>query len=579
MRRFSAGAPAASIAFLLYLIASVILVGHGVLAHFGSRTVGYGPDPSLFIWDLKWWPQSILSGLDPLHAAVVYAPEGFDTALATSIAAPSLLLAPLTQAVGPLPAYNVLVILIPALNGLAAYLLCREASRVFWPALAGGYLFGFSTYVLGQSLGHPNLSLVACPPLIAYLALRRGRGSIGTTAFVACLVALLSFQFLTSSEVFMTMTLMGAATYGLALLLFPAERPAILGLARPILIAYLLTAVLVSPVLVSLLTTNLNLTHIDPYVYSTDPLNLVVPTRISLGGASLAGVGDRLTGNLAESGAYLGVPLLLVLLLFGWQRRRDRLARLLLAAFAVALLAALGPRLNVLGTSTALRLPWTVLLHLPLVRYALPDRVIVYAWLALAVIVSLWLATPTRWRAAKWALVAVALVSVLPNPRATDPSPPHYGSGIWASARAQPAFFASGARPLFRGRPNLLVLPYNEAGEAINLVWQASTGMAYEMPGGYLSGTVPDAFACWPIVGQLRAEVYRRVDRRELLRFLAAKGVEGVVAPTAVAPRAAPLLDVLPGPPEVRQGVVIYRVPAPAQPVDTGCPAPGEPAP
>lgn len=551
----------AAAAFVLYSIVSALLVGHGAFTHFGSTTIGYGPDPPVFIWDLKWWPQAIVEGLNPLHTVVAYAPEGFDTTQMTSIAGPSLAMAPITQIAGPLPAYNVLAILIPALNAWAAYLLCREAGSKHWPALAGGYAFGFSTYVLGQSLGHPNLSLVAMVPLAGYLVLRRRRRAIGATAFVASLAAVLTFQFLTSTEVFFTMAVLGVAAYGLGLLILPEFRQSLLALAWPVAGAYAATSVLVSPFLISILTSNLDLTHIDPVHYSADPLNLIIPTRLTVGGSALAGIGDRFTGNLAENGAYFGAPLLLALALFGWQRRRDRTTFFLLGTFGIALIAALGPRLNILGTPTAVRLPWAPFLHLPIFEFVLPERLIAFAWLALALMLALWLSSPGRWQIAKWGLVAIGLIALLPDPRATDPRPPHYGASIWASRRPLPELFSSGARPLFKGRPNLLVLPYNEAASAASVYWQASAGMAYAMPGGYLSGTIPADFACWPIVGQLRAEYYTPANRGELLDFLAAKHVDGVLAPMAVARQAAPLLRALPRTPRRLGGVLAYPGP------------------
>jgi hypothetical protein len=552
----------AAFAFLLYLAASAILIGHGVYAHFDSTAVGYGPDPPLFLWDLKWWPQSILDGLNPLHTAVAYAPEGFDTPLITSLASPSAVMAPLTQLAGPLVSYNVLMILAPAVNGWAAYLLCRTAGARHWPSLCGGYIFGFSTYVLGHSLGHPYISLVGMVPLAAYLFLRHQQQAISAKSFVAALTAVLVFQFLNSSEVLLTMTLVGIPTLVLAYALLPERRAALLGTAKLALLAYLLTGLIASPYLVPILTANQTLSHIEPTVYSADPLNLVIPTRITLGGAALSSIGERFTGNLAENGTYFGIPLLLAFALFAWQRRRDRIALLLVGAFGIALVAALGPRLNLLGTATIVRLPWTPLLHLPITKYVLPERIVAYAWLALAVAIALWLSTASRHSLAKWVLVGLGLISILPDPGAIDPRPPHYGASIWATRRPLPELFESGDRPLFSGRPNLLVLPYNEAGSGNNLYWQASTGMAYEMPGGYVSGTVPDNFACWPLVGRLRAEDYRRSDGRELRAFLAAKQVDGVVVPAAVAREAAPLLSTLPGSAREDRGVVIYRVPA-----------------
>jgi len=569
------GLPPGLFVFALYLVASLVLIGRPVLEHFDSRAIAYGPDPPLFIWDLKWWPQAIVDGLDPLKASVAYAPEGFPTTLVASMAAPSMAMAPVTQLAGPLASYNTLSILIPAINGWAAFLLCKTAGARFWPSVAGGYVFGFSTYVLGQSLGHPFISLVAMLPLVVYLVLRHQADSISGRRFTVALTAVLTFQFLTSTEVFLTMTLVGAAVYGLALLILSPRRSRLLDTARLIVVAYLITGLLVSPYLISTLTSDLTLSHISPIYYSADPLNLAIPTRLTVGGSALHAIGERFTGNLAENGTYFGIPLLLVLGMFAWQRRRDRIAMLLLGAFGVSLLLAMGPRLNLLGTASAVRLPWTPFLHLPLFKYVLPERMIVYAWLALALVVALWLSQASRWSKAKWALVCIGLVAILPDPWAVDPVPPTNGASIWSTRRPIPEFFRSGDRPLFAGRPNLLVLPYNEAGNGNNLYWQASTGMAYEMPGGYLSGTIPDDWVCWPIVGRLRAEEYRRADRKGFLDFLAAKQVDGVVAPLAVARAAAPLLGALPGPPRREGGVAIYLVP-PMHRIGT-CPPPSSP--
>jgi hypothetical protein len=548
-------------AFAIYLIVSLILIGRPVMSHFGSNAIAYGPDPPLFMWDLKWWPQAILDGLNPLHASIAYAPEGFNTTLVASMAGPSLVMTPVTQIAGPLISYNVLSILIPAVNAWAAYLLCRTAGARYWPSVAGGYVFGFSTYVLGQSLGHPFISLVAMLPLAVYLVLRHQLQSISGKRFLIALIGVLTFQFLTSTEVFLTMTMVGTAVFALAMLLLPQRRGPLLETGKLIAVAYAITGVLVSPYLISTVTAHQTLTHIDPIYYSADPLNLIVPTRITVGGRELYAIGQRFTGNLAENGTYFGVPLLLVLALFAWQRRRDRIALLLLGTFGIALVAALGPRLNVLGTATGVRLPWAPFLHLPIFKYVLPERIVVYAWLALGIAVALWLSSASRWRWAKWALVGVGLISILPDPRAGDPLPPTNGASIWSTPRSVPPFFRNGDRPLFTGRPNLLVLPYNEAGNGNNLYWQAEAGMAYAMPGGYLSGTIPENFTCWPIVVRLRTEDYRRADRGELLAFLAAKQVDGVVAPLAVARHAAPLLGALPGPPRRTGGVAIYRVP------------------
>ena len=79
----------------------------------------------------------------------IFAPDGFNLMWTTSVPGPSLLVAPITLTAGPLVAYNVLALLAPALSAFTAFLLCRHVTGRTWPSLVGGYIFGFSDYMLG----------------------------------------------------------------------------------------------------------------------------------------------------------------------------------------------------------------------------------------------------------------------------------------------------------------------------------------------------------------------------------------------------------------------------------------------
>lgn len=57
----------------------------------------------------------------------------------------------MTTTAGPVVAYNILALLAPALAAWGCFMLCRGLTGEFRPALAGGYVFGFSTYVLAVS--------------------------------------------------------------------------------------------------------------------------------------------------------------------------------------------------------------------------------------------------------------------------------------------------------------------------------------------------------------------------------------------------------------------------------------------
>ena len=61
------------------------------------------------------------------------------------------------------------MLLSPALSAWTAYLLCRALRAGTMPSLVGGFLFGFSPYVLTNLTGNPMLTMVALVPVFALL--------------------------------------------------------------------------------------------------------------------------------------------------------------------------------------------------------------------------------------------------------------------------------------------------------------------------------------------------------------------------------------------------------------------------
>jgi hypothetical protein len=167
-------------ALLLYLGCELALFGPAILGRLQTGAVGSNPssDFQVMTWSLEWWPWAVLHGHNPLHTDAVWAPLGYSTAWMTSIPALALLAAPLTLTLGPLAAYNVLMLTALPAAALAAYGLCRELTHRVVPALVGGYIYGFSPYLLGQTLAqHLNLVQIWPFPLIALLAIRYLRGA------------------------------------------------------------------------------------------------------------------------------------------------------------------------------------------------------------------------------------------------------------------------------------------------------------------------------------------------------------------------------------------------------------------
>jgi hypothetical protein len=490
-RRFQAAAALAGFTAL-----SFVLFGLPVAAHPSRSVIGYGTDPATFMWFLRWWPHALAHGLNPFFTHALWAPYGFNLAATTSIPGPSLVAIPITEAFGPVVAFNLLTLLAPALSAWTGYLLCRHVTDRFWASVFGGWLFGFSAYELGQLMGHLNLAMVFMVPVCVLLAVRRIEGEIGPRRFVVLLAASLVAQLLISPEVALTMTVFGGLALLLAVVLAPGElRQAVLSAARLVGVAYAITAVVLIPYLALFFSGRSTEAPIYPFYpsfYALDATNLAVPVpTVWLGRRDFAGLATMFTGNVSEQGGYLGLPVLGMVFMFAVTRWRDRTTRFLLAVFAVVLVAAMGTILHVAGITTV-ALPWRLAVHVPLVKYALPSRFVMYAALAAAVMAAQWLARPGSNRWTKAILVALAVVFLFPN----------LGSHFWNNPVDTPVFFSTGLyREYLQPGDNVVVIPY--AGNGNAMLWQAETGFWFRMPEGYLTVTPPKRFADDPLLNAL----------------------------------------------------------------------------
>ena len=470
-------------ALAVYSVASLVFFGLPVLEHPNTSMIAREEiEAGAFQWFLAWWPDAVLDGRNPFLTDFVYAPDQVNMTWVTGIPLPALVLAPLTRAVGPVASYNLLSLAAPVLAGASAFLLCRELARRFWPSVAGGYVFAFSPFMLVTLAGVPSLSFTAFIPLAPYLLVRRVRESLGRVGFVVLLAAVLVGQILISIEVFAVVTVFGALIALAAFALMPEHRPALKRALPETGAAYLLALLVVSPYLwYMLFEPHLRPTHAIPENHSIDLLGFVVPTSIQeLGGSLFPGIEEKLGGAIPAFGgggalAYLGLPLVAVLAFFAREQWRTRAGRLLLLATAGLAIFSLGPWLHVADTRLA-PLPGALLAELPLLGYALPNRMPVYTSLAVAVVLAIWLATrPARW---KWALALLGLVLLLPN----------LGEGIWKTQAGTTPFFTD---ELYEGVLHEKDIVFAVPTLGSTMRWQAESRMPFRLAGGYV-GRIPD---------------------------------------------------------------------------------------
>jgi hypothetical protein len=532
----------------LYAVLSLALFGVHIIRHLDSRIVASDPiDSSQFMWFFAWWPHALLHGLNPFVTHVMFVPDGFNLTWSTAMPGPSLLLAPITLAFGPAVTWNIIQLASPALSAWTAFLLCRHVTSRTAPSLVGGYIFGFSPYMLTHLTGGPYLALVPLLPLFVLLVLRRLEGSIGSRAFLAWTAVAMIAQFSISSEVLATATLFGAIALVLAFALLPERRTALVDVVKLLIGALAVTVVVVSPYLLYFEFGH----HYPPGAtfFSADLTSFVIPPSLV---ALSHHHGAPAIGSSTES--YLGVPLLLLIGWFIWQGRRSRVTWVIAGSLLIAVIFALGATLFVHGHKTGIHGPWWLLKHLPVLRYAIPVRFAVFYVLPAALMVALLL---SRWSlrqpagVAAWALAAVAVAFIVPN----------VGSSSFNTRIADPPFFASGAyKAYLHPSDNVLTIPAWGPNER----WQANTGFRFNLSDGYAGNPFPPSFTRYPawnmfLTGRLTPDY-----AAQLRRYVHDKLVTAVVVDRSVPGPWTKLFGSLGVRPVSTGGVLVYRLrPAP----------------
>jgi len=328
------------VALVFYAAISVFVFARSLLSDFANSYVGQGPDPSASMWSLVWWPHAIAHRLNPFLTHAIFAPAGLNLAWRTTIPLASLLVSPITAAFGPVVAYNILSLASPPLAAWTAFILCRHIARSYWPALLGGYLFGFSAYMVGQTFGgHLHLVLVFAVPLAVYLPALWLDGALKSLRFVVLMGLTLAVQFALSVEIFTTAIMFGAMAIVLALAFTEGETRRRIGwMLVPVASSCVFAALLVSPCLYYMFAyPELRGPVWSLEAFSADVLNFLIPTETSaLGHLAVANsISAGFSGNVFERDAFVGPALLAVIAAYARRHWRQPFGKLLIDSLII----------------------------------------------------------------------------------------------------------------------------------------------------------------------------------------------------------------------------------------------------
>lgn len=500
-------------ALLTYLLIAAALFSSTWIDPAGSL-IGTPKDPKLFVWYLGWLPHALTQGHNPLFTDYLSYPTGVNLMWNTSVVFPALVLWPVTAAFGPVVAYNLLITAGLALSAWFGFLAARRFIGNRLACFIAGLLYGFSPALIAQALGHPHVVVAMFPPIALLLGheifVQRRLNPVAAGALAGLAAAL---QLLTGEEL-LAMTLLIAAIGAAVLALMNRDkvRPLVPIAAKAAGAAIASFAIIASfPLAFQFFGPQTVGGSVQrPDVYVSDLLAFVVPSNLI-----------HFTGNTTENGAYIGLPLLVLIAAALVGGRHRAWVRWTGWMTGIVALLSLGPHLHVNGNVTALWLPWAAVAKLPLMGSALPARLMVIAWLGVALLVAGIVAkavnAPPRWRVTTGAVLIAGLAAIFPS----VPYP-----SVSASV---PAFFRPGGG-VENVEPGsvMLITPFSSKESTDAMLWQATANYRFRMPEG-------DAFTPGPYLGPHPSFLEKTLD-----------GMDASQQPVAVTAdvRAAALADI-----------------------------------
>ena len=477
------------ITFIFYLISSYLLfafsIGFNLTKSYIGVVVG-SHDQIQFIWTLYWWPYAISHHINPFYSTYIWHPYGTDLSLApASVPGASLIALPITLVFGPVAAYNLLIIIGSALSAFFTFLITHYLTKSYQAGVIAGLLFGFSTYQFVQVI-HLHVELTFLIPLIGYLFLLFWEKKIHSIAFILLVGSCLALQYLISTEVFVTLALFIGISWIIFMLVYPEHFKKLIYFSIFLLSAYIICVIMISPFLYMALMIGIPTKPFHSVaVYSVDPLNFIIPTKITyLGAISFAQMSNAFFYNIHEHSGYLGIPAIVIIIIYSVKYWHEKMTRVLFFILLSFMILSLGPNLHIAGYST-LTLPYYYLNKFPVLNQLLPVRLTVYVFFVASILIGLWVGknlTGLRTRRIdlttyfKYMLVLLTLVFLFPNVRGGTP---HTDINI-------PYFFTSGIyKQYVQKGDNVLYVPYADNGDS--MLYQEYTNMYFNLAEGYVA--------------------------------------------------------------------------------------------
>jgi hypothetical protein len=465
----------------------------------GRMQSGDNNDVDQMSWFMRYSAEAIAHfHLPALVTSAMNAPHSINLMWNTSLLLPGVVMTPVTLLAGPQVSLNILLFIGLAGSAASMYFVLRRWGASIVPASLGGGLYGFSPAMIGSGIGHYHLVLAMLPPLMidALLRIVTGRGSaIRNGIWLGVLAAA---QLFIGEEALILACIAGGVLLVVLIVCRPkavladAKRK-LIGLGSAAAVALVLCAralwvqfhgvPLANGGAYNVVLHNGKLTNLYtiPYAWVVPSSRVLVHTYAS------AKIADNYPQPAPEYLAYLGIPLIIVLLVAGIYFWRVLYIRVAFLTFGVLEILSLGGQ--PIGPYPGKLLPWSWLGSLPGLKSVLPDRLSILADGAAAAVLAFALDQAIqRWRASGKARMdtlrhnpvvvcyGVALIALLP----LVPTPYGYTSVSTAPAGYTATYTALHLPP----DATVLVVPVPNGNLTAPLRWYGDSGVPQRIIGG-----------------------------------------------------------------------------------------------
>jgi hypothetical protein len=412
----------------------------------------------------------------------------------TSVLGLGIPLAPVTWLFGPTATWT--LALTGGLAGSAIgwyWLISRYVTKSRASAAIGGAFGAFAPPMISHGIAHPNFTALFVLPLIVIQLIKVSRGGSGIV-----LGFLLAYQVFIGEEP----------------LLIAATALVVHGLARRTLWTRELVRGLGVAAMVAL-----------PLVAYPLWMQFFGPQSYSRMGHGPAGndvaafvVAGQYAANPTEENAFVGRPMVILVVVLGIWLWRVAAARALVITAAVLAVLSLGRELVVGGVHTGIPLPWLAVSQLPLYDSLLGSRLAMACVPAVGILLAMGSeriltlarhATHIPLRLLWSGMLVAVLLPIAPMPLSVVERP------------ATPAFFTSWQSYVPPGK-SVVTVPPASPGYSLPLHWQADAGLGFPLAEGYFVGP-----------GKSGGGNYGAVQRptSELLDKVARTGVVAAIGP------------------------------------------------